>query len=244
MKKLFLTLSAIVAVSSLASAQAADWANHPRYAAANAALTQSPEVVFMGNSITDGWDDHHNEFFTDNNFACRGISGQVSGQMLCRFYSDVIDLKPKAVVILAGVNDIAGNQGPMDIQHIVENVFSMCELARQHGIRPLIASCLPADTIPWNPAVVNIAAQIPVMNEMFKKYAEENGITYVDYYSALTTPEGALDPRYCNDHIHPTRAGYDVMEPIVLAALKSEALCCNKDPKCNDKKKHGRKHKR
>ena len=125
MKKLILSLAALAAVSTIASAQAADWANHPRYAAANAALTEAPEVVFMGNSITDGWDDNHLEFFTDNNFACRGISGQVTGQMLCRFYSDVVDLKPKAVVILAGVNDIAGNQGPMDDRHIADNIFSM-----------------------------------------------------------------------------------------------------------------------
>ncbi len=244
MKKLFLTLSAIVAVSSLASAQAQDWANHPRYAAANAALTQTPEVVFMGNSITDGWDDHHNEFFTDNNYACRGISGQVTGQMLCRFYSDVIDLKPKAVVILAGTNDIAGNQGAMDLNHIAENVFSMAELARQHGIRPLIASCLPADTIPWNHAVVNVSSKIQQLNTMLSDYAKANGITYIDYYTALTTPEGALNPAYTNDGIHPTRAGYDVMEPIVLAALKSEAPRGNKDAKGRDKKPRSRKHRK
>ncbi len=244
MKKLFLTLSAIVAVSSLASAQAQDWANHPRYAAANAALTQTPEVVFMGNSITDGWDDHHNEFFTDNNYACRGISGQVTGQMLCRFYSDVIDLKPKAVVILAGTNDIAGNQGAMDLNHIAENVFSMAELARQHGIRPLIASCLPADTIPWNHAVVNVSSKIQQLNTMLSDYAKANGITYIDYYTALTTPEGALNPAYTNDGIHPTRAGYDVMEPIVIAALKSEAPRGNKDAKGRDKKNRSRKHRK
>lgn len=238
MKKLFMTLAAVAAVSTLATAQVQDWANHPRYAAENAALTQAPEVVFMGNSITDGWDDHHKEFFTDNNFACRGISGQVSGQMLCRFYADVINLKPKAVVILAGVNDVAGNQGPMDPIHIVENVFSMAELAKQHGIRPLIASCLPTDTIPWNPAIVNTATHVVNLNTMLQDYAEANGITYVDYYSALTTPEGALNPAYTNDRLHPNRAGYDLMEPIVLAALKSEAPCCDKATKCKKDKKN------
>ena len=232
MKKLILSLAALAAVSTIASAQAADWANHPRYAAANAALTVAPEVVFMGNSITDGWDDNHLEFFTDNNFACRGISGQVTGQMLCRFYSDVVDLKPKAVVILAGVNDIAGNQGPMDDRHIAENIFSMAELARQHGIRPLIASCLPCDTIPWNAAVVNTATHIVNLNTMLQDYAEANGITYVDYYSALTTPDGALASEYTNDRLHPNRAGYDIMEPIVLAALASDdpALKCKNAP--------------
>ena len=223
MKKLILSFTAFVAVSFMASAQANDWANHPRYAADNAKLTQAPEVVFMGNSITDGWDDRHIEFFTDNNFACRGISGQVTGQMLCRFYSDVVDLKPKAVVILAGINDIAGNQGPMDDRHIAENIFSMAEIARQNGIRPLIASCLPCDTIPWNANIVNTATHVVNLNTMLKDYADENGITYVDYYSALTTPDGALNPQYTDDRLHPNRAGYDVMEPIVLAAIKSQA---------------------
>ena len=222
MKKLFISLTAVMAVSAVAAAQSADWANHPRYASANEALTVAPDVVFMGNSITDGWDDNHTEFFTDNNFACRGISGQVTGQMLCRFYSDVVALKPKAVVILAGINDIAGNQGPMDDRHIAENIFSMAEIARQHGIRPLIASCLPCDTIPWNAAVVNTATHVVNLNEMLRDYARDNGITYVDYYAALTTPDGALDPRYTFDRLHPNRAGYDIMEPIVLQALKSK----------------------
>lgn len=245
MKKLFISLIAVTSFSVIASAQAQDWANHPRYAAENAALTQAPEVVFMGNSITDGWDDHHKEFFTDNNFACRGISGQVSGQMLCRFYSDVIDLKPKAVVVLAGVNDVAGNQGPMDPQHIVENVFSMAELAKQHGIRPLIASCLPTDTIPWNPSIINTATHVVNLNTLLKDYADANGITYVDYYSALTTPDGALNPEYTFDRLHPNRAGYEVMEPIVLAALMSDAPCCKNASECKkDKKnKHKNKHK-
>ena len=142
--------------------------------------------------------------------------------MLCRFYSDVVALKPKAVVILAGINDIAGNQGPMDDRHIAENIFSMAEIARQHGIRPLIASCLPCDTIPWNAAVVNTATHVVNLNEMLRDYARDNGITYVDYYAALTTPDGALDPRYTFDRLHPNRAGYDIMEPIVLQALKSK----------------------
>lgn len=241
MKKIFLTLAALTAFSSIASAQVNDWANHPRYAAANAALTVAPEVVFMGNSITDGWDDRHNEFFTDNNFACRGISGQVTGQMLCRFYSDVVDLKPKAVVILAGINDIAGNQGPMDDAHIAENIFSMAEIARQNGIRPLIASCLPCDTIPWNANIVNTATHVVNLNTMLRDYAEANGITYVDYYSALTTPDGALNPIYTDDRLHPNRAGYDVMEPIVLAAIKSSVPSPRKHSAKNPRRHHRRK---
>ncbi len=229
MKKIIFAAMAVVS-AFMAQAQT-DWANHARYAEANASVTTAPEVVFMGNSITDGWDDNHLEFFTDNNFACRGISGQVTGQMLCRFYTDAINLKPKAVVILAGINDIAGNQGPMELEHIAQNIFSMAELAGKAGIRPLIASVLPCDTIPWNAAVVNTATKVVALNEMLKDYAADNGITYVDYYSALTTPDGALDPKYTNDRLHPNRAGYDVMEPIVLDALKSKPCCA---VKCGD----------
>lgn len=236
MKKFFLSLVAVIAVSSIASAQADDWAGHPRYAAANDALTRAPEVVFMGNSITDGWDDNHPEFFTDNNFACRGISGQVTGQMLCRFYADVVNLKPKAVVILAGINDIAGNKGPMDDRHIAENIFSMAEIARQNGIRPLIASCLPCDTIPWNAAIVNTAGHVANLNQMLSDYAEANGITYVDYFSALGNPDGSLKSEYTNDRLHPNRAGYDVMEPIVLQALKSKTPVRKSDVRRHNKR--------
>lgn len=236
MKKIILTV-VLSAVASL-GLNAQDWANYGRYAAANAAIEKVPEVVFMGNSITDGWDDNHPEFFTDNNYACRGISGQVTSQMLCRFYSDVINLKPKAVVILAGINDIAQNQGPIEEVHIAENIIAMAELARHAGIKPYIASVLPCDTIPWNANVVNTATRVVSLNERLRDYADANGITYVDYYSALTTPDGALNPQYTNDRLHPNRAGYDVMEPIVLEALKSQG-CCKKDNKqCCKREKH------
>lgn len=230
MKKTILSIALSVAAAFGMSAQ--DWANYGRYAAANAELKQAPEVVFMGNSITDGWDDNHPEFFTDNNYACRGISGQVTSQMLCRFFADVISLKPKAVVILAGVNDIAQNQGPIDEIHIVENIIMMAELARNAGIKPFIASALPCDTIPWNAKIVNTATRIVSLNEHLRDYANANGITYVDYYSALATPDGALNPEYTNDRLHPNRAGYDVMEPIVLEALKSLDCCKGKVRNC------------
>lgn len=218
---LFLSAFAVASVS----AQQGSWSNYNRYAPDNEALTQTPEVVFMGNSITDGWDDHHAEFFTDNNYACRGISGQVTSQMLCRFYQDVINLKPKAVVILAGTNDLAQNQGPIDEIHVVENIKGMTELAIANGIRPLIATCLPCDTIPWNHSIVNIAGKVVSLNEALRDYAAERGVTFVDYYTALTTPNGALNPEYTYDGVHPNRAGYDVMEPIVLAALNDKPCC-------------------
>lgn len=221
MKKIIMAAAVVAAASNIVNAQQ-DWAAHNRYAADNAALSKAPDVVFMGNSITDCWDDSHPEFFTDNNFANRGISGQVTTQMLGRFYADVIALHPKTVVILGGVNDIAGNQGFIELDNIAQNVFSMAELARQHGIRPIIASNLPCGAIPWNTGVTGVAEKIIAVNKMLRDYAEANDITYVDYYSALTTPEGALDTKYTNDGVHPTQAGYDIMEPMILSAIRSD----------------------
>ena len=120
----------------------------------------SSDIVFLGNSITDGWDDAHPAFFTDNNFACRGIGGQVTSQMLCRFRADVINLHPKAVAILAGTNDLALNNGPIDIPHIAENIVSMAELALAAGIRPIICSVLPVGQYPWRPEVENASGKI------------------------------------------------------------------------------------
>ena len=139
MKTLILLIA--LALPALLTAQQRDWANYGRYAEANAQLTTPPAVVFMGNSITDGWDNAHPEFFTANNFACRGIGGQVTGQMLCRFRADVINLHPQAVVILAGTNDLAQNNGPIATQHIVENIAGG-ELSRE-----VIVPLLPSTTL-------------------------------------------------------------------------------------------------
>lgn len=217
MKKILFTLFA--ALPLLAAAQPRDWANYGRYAEANALLEKAPDVVFMGNSITDGWDDAHPEFFTDNNFACRGIGGQVSSQMLCRFRADVINLRPKAVVILAGTNDLALNNGPIDTEHIVENIVSMAELALAAGIRPILCSVLPAGAYPWRPEVTDVPGKIRDLNDRVRKYAEERGIEWVDYHTAMQAEDGSLRPEYTNDGVHPTRAGYDVMEQIILPVL-------------------------
>lgn len=218
MKKL-LCLCALAAPLALAAQQPADWANYGRYAEANARMEKAPEVVFMGNSITDGWDDAHPEFFTENNFACRGISGQVSSQMLCRFQADVIRLKPRAVVILAGTNDLALNNGPIEMEHIVENIASMAELARAAGIRPLICSVLPAGKFPWRPEVKDAAAKIRQLNLLLKAYADEQGITWVDYYPAMDAGDGSMRSDFTHDGVHPLRKGYDRMEQIILPAL-------------------------
>ena len=208
-----------LALPLLAAGQQRDWANYGRYAEANAALTTAPAVVFMGNSITDGWDNAHPEFFTDNNFACRGIGGQVSSQMLCRFRADVIDLRPKAVVILAGTNDIAGNNGPIESEHIAENIVSMAELALAAGIRPIICSVLPAAKYPWRPEVESVPEKIRALNDRLRQYATERGLTWVDYYSAMDADDGSMRSEYTRDGVHPTPEGYAVMEAVIRPAL-------------------------
>ena len=148
MKKIF-TIAAAMCVALAAHAVKDDWAQLGRYVYQNAQLTKAPDVVFMGNSITDCWADSVPEFFADNNYAGRGISGQVSSQMLVRFRQDVINLKPKAVVILTGTNDIAENNGSMSNEGIMNNIISMCELAKANGITPILCSLLPCDHFYW-----------------------------------------------------------------------------------------------
>lgn len=199
-----------------------DWINHDRYAAANAEVMSSenrPVAVFIGNSITDFWYKKHPEFFTDNNYVCRGISAQVTTQMLARFRSDVIALRPEVVVILAGINDIARNNGEIELKHIVDNIASMTDIARWHGIKPIVCSVLPAAGIDWRPEVPDTPGQVIALNKLLKKYCEDNNIMYVDYYSPMVVEGGALNPNYGFDYVHPSNEGYEVMEPIIVKAV-------------------------
>ena len=198
-----------------------DWANYGRYASANDTV-QKATVVFMGNSITDGWDNHRPEFFEENpGFVCRGISGQVTAQMLARFRADVIDLNPEKVVILAGTNDIAMNQGYVPLEHIYGNIVSMAQLAMANGIRPYIASILPGDAYSWSWELdrERIVNSIRTVNDMLREYCDNNGIVYVDYFAAMTDGNDAMKKEYQKDPIHPNREGYLVMEKVVLEAL-------------------------
>ncbi len=195
-----------------------DWAQFYRYEEANASLTQRPDVVFIGNSITDAWARQRPEFFSSHNIAGRGISGQTSSQMLVRFQSDVINLRPKAVVILAGTNDIARNTGIISIQHIKENIMSMCQLAKANGIQPIIASVLPSTGYRWNPLVAP-ADDIRALNKMLAEYARENKFIFVDYHSALANEQGGLNPSLSHDGCHPNADCYAIMEDIVLKSI-------------------------
>ena len=208
-----------ILIPMMASAQN-DWPNYDRYAEANAQVTVAPKAVLMGDSITDGWPFADPEFFSDNNFVGRGISGQVTNQMLLRFRQDVIDLHPKYVVILAGTNDIAENSGKIDIEKTFGNIVSMCDLARANGIKPIICSVIPAASFYWHPNVTGAAEKIVQFNTMLEEYAKANKIKYVDYHSAMKDERGGLPQNLANDGVHPTREGYDIMKNLLLKVLK------------------------
>ena len=218
MKKivLFIVLSALFAGAR--AGEPRDWAQYGRYAAQNAAVESPVEAVFMGNSITDNWAAHDPEFFVRNGFVGRGISGQTSIEMLARFRRDVIDLHPKAVVILAGINDIEQNLGPIALENTFGNIESMCELARCHGIRVVLCSVLPCDRLSWRPDIAP-AAEVVRLNDMLKRYAERNRIVFVDYHAAFDNGKGGLDARFSHDGCHPTFYGYTLMEPLVTEGI-------------------------
>ena len=211
--------------------QVVDYAKIERYQKANAALPElrkgEKRVVFMGDSITAGWVKKRPEFFSNNPFVGRGISGQVTHQMLLRFRSDVIDLKPQVVVILAGTNDIAQNSGPVSLEAVVDNIKSMAELAQQNGIQPILCSVLPAKDYPWR-AGKDPLTNIPKLNALIESYANENGIPYVDYFNAMEDGQGGMKvPEHTaeTDLVHPNANGYAVMEallkPVIHAQLKN-----------------------
>ncbi|MBR1878620.1 MAG: alpha/beta hydrolase fold domain-containing protein [Paludibacteraceae bacterium] len=200
-----------------------DWANFGRYAKDNEqikAARSKTKVVFYGNSITQGWYKMRPDFFLSNGFVGRGISGQTSSELLVRFRQDVIDLHPKTVVILCGINDIAENNGTISLEHTMGNIISMCELAKANKIRPVLCSVLPARTCRWNPFVIDVPQQVIALNALIKAYADASHIRYVDYYSAMADSDGGLKQGLSNDDVHPTVSGYEIMEPIVLKALK------------------------
>jgi len=203
-----------------------DWANLARFRDENAKLG-SPKpgenrIVFMGNSITEGWGNLNPDFFKGKPYVNRGISGQTTPQMLIRFRPDVINLKPAVVVILAGTNDIAGNTGPSTLEMIADNIYSMAELAKANGIKVVISSVIPAFDYPWKPGM-EPAEKIFALNEMLKTYAKKNGVVYLDYFSAMADNRKGLKAELTADGVHPNEAGYKVMGPLAEKAI-AEAL--------------------
>ena len=196
------------------------FANFKRYEQANKELPapakKEKRVVFMGNSITEGWVKIHPEFFKENGYVGRGISGQTSYQFLLRFREDVINLKPKLVIINAGTNDIAENTGPYDIDITFGNIASMAEIAKANKIKVILTSVLPAAGFRWNKKITDAPDRIEALNAKIKEYAKANKIPYVDYYTPMVTgAERALNPDYSKDGVHPTLDGYIVMEALI-----------------------------
>ena len=200
-----------------------DWFRFNDYKADNERIIAEeafPEVVFMGNSITENWAYFHPEFFTSHNYLGRGIGGQTSAHMLVRFKTDVIDLHPKAVVIMAGTNDVAHNDFWVAPEQVVNNVISMCELARAHGIIPIISSITPCTKFVWRPEIENAGQTIVEINKNLKAYAEANDIVYVNYHSAFADENQAFPFSLSEDGCHPNPDTYYTMEEMVLEAIR------------------------
>lgn len=200
-----------------------DWANTLRYEAANIQLQQRGKqqpkgVVYMGDSITDFWINYDKAFFDGKDYYDRGISGQTTTQMLVRFRRDVINLHPKVVVILAGINDIAENNGPITLEDVSGNIQSMAILAKAAGIKVVLSSVLPAYSFPWR-AEINPIAKIERLNQMIKEYAAKNNMVYIDYYTAMADERKGLPLALSADGVHPNLKGYKVMEPLVEKAI-------------------------
>ncbi|MEH6680073.1 MAG: SGNH/GDSL hydrolase family protein [Sediminicola sp.] len=220
--KKVLFLASLMVLPMMNFLQAQDWADLARYQKANMELGPAKEgedrIVFMGNSITEGWSKLSPEFFADPSYINRGISGQTTPQMLLRFKQDVIDLRPKVVVILAGTNDIAGNTGPSSQKMIQDNIFSMAELAVAYGIKVVISSVLPVYDYPWKKGL-DPSQKIIDLNAALKSYSEKNGHVYLDYFTPMVDDRNGLKEAYTYDGVHPDENGYKAMAPLAKEAI-------------------------
>lgn len=200
-----------------------DWPNLARYAEKNASVAApapgEERVVFMGDSITDGWNRKEGRFFPGKPYIDRGISGQTTPQMLIRFRPDVIDLKPKVVVILAGTNDLAGNTGPITVKATEENLQSMAELAKMNGIKVVLSSVMPVCDYHRNQTDKRPPAKIIEINDWMKSYAAKNGFVYLDYYTPMLDDKNMLKKEITADGLHPNDAGYEMMGPLAQKAI-------------------------
>lgn len=212
-----------MAIQTAQAQQNDDWPNLKKYREANARLSapaaNEQRVVFMGNSITEGWINQRPEFFNGRPYINRGIGGQTTPQMLIRFRADVVALKPKVVVLLCGINDIAGNTGPSTLEMIEDNIASMTEIALANNIKVVLSSVLPAYDFPWRPNM-EPAPKVMALNKWIKAYAAQKKVVYLDYFSAMVDERNGMKSIYHTDEVHPNKAGYAVMEPLVEQAIK------------------------
>ena len=200
---------------------AQDWANVARFKAENELVIENKapvKMVFMGNSITEGWKLFDPNFFNSTDYVNRGIGGQTTPQMLIRFKQDVLDLKPKGVVILAGTNDIAGNTGPMSIQEIYNQIESMAGLAALNKIEVFLCSVLPVYDYPWKPGL-KPAPKIVALNEMLKTLAGEKNYLYIDYFSEMSDDKNGLKASLGAYGVHPNEKGYEIMKRVLLNTI-------------------------
>lgn len=216
------TLTTLIFLLALHATAQKDWPNIGRYQKANEALGAPAKgerrVVFLGNSITEGWVSTDPAFFEGKPYIGRGISGQTTPQMLARFRQDVVNLKPAVVVLLAGINDIAQNTGYIPLEDTAGNIFSMAELAQANGIAVVLCSVLPASDFGWRPGM-EPGPKVVALNRLIRAYAERNNIPYVDYYTPMTDGKLGLKKELGEDGVHPNLTGYKIMEPLVETAI-------------------------
>lgn len=223
MKTIQYTLNFLFLFMFLNASVAQDWPNLERYQKENAALkaptSKESRVVLMGNPITEGWLQSRPDFFANKNYINRGIGGQTTPQILLRFRQDVVNLKPAVVVILAGINDIAGNTGPSTIEMIADNIISMAEIAKANNIKVIFCSVLPANEFHWRKGL-EPAEKVIKLNTLLKTYAEQHKIGYLDYFSSMVDESKGLKKELGKDGVHPNVDGYKIMEPMLEAAIK------------------------
>jgi len=225
MKVRFALFIGLLAGAVSAQPPADDWGQLARYRdddATQIASGQKPGIVLLGDSITEGWVSKRPGVFTGQRID-RGISGQTTPQMLVRFRQDVIALHPKVVQIMAGTNDIAGNTGPMTPEMTEANIMDMTELAQANGIKVILASIPPASGFPWRPGL-EVTDKISALNDWLRAYAAAHHAVYADYWSAMQDGHGGMKPGLAYDGVHPTEQGYDVMLPVLDAALKQASV--------------------
>ena len=200
-----------------------DWPNLSRYQDENRSVglpeKGKQRVVFMGDSITEEWSNLYPDYFDTKGYINRGIGGQTTPQMLIRFKPDVIDLEPDIVVILAGTNDIAGNTGPSNVKMITDNIFSMAELARAHQIKVVLSSILPVFEYEWAKEIKDVPATIDSVNDELKKYVNDHGLVYLDYFSPMVDERKGLNKDYTYDGVHPNQDGYILMSSLAQKVL-------------------------
>ena len=225
MKYILICIAMFWNLFSCSGAKSPDWADKGRYLQKNnmlrAAGEDSLRVVMMGNSITEFWVELHPDFFPVNHLVGRGISGQVSSQMLARFRQDVINLKPRLVVINCGTNDIAENNGPYDEDITMDNIISMTELALTHHIEVVLTSVLPCDGFSWNPSIKDAPSKIKRLNQRIMDYAAKMpNVHYLDYYPSMTLDGESMNSDFTDDGVHPNSKGYDMMEGKLMEMLE------------------------